>query len=188
MTRYKVSAKNNNKYSMKFRELLIDKIEQLKIKPTELSEISGVPKTCIYNFRYRINATLTFDYIVRLANALDIDLNKLKGVQKMKVFHQDYVTRIIDWAKDREIKEKGRLTKQLLKSDEENSELQNAIESYENGNKDALIQIKDSIGDIYVTLVVSTYLVSERTYLTFRKIRTSKDQTVNVSWLYTLEN
>jgi len=49
MTRYKVSAKNNNKYSMKFRELLIDKIEQLKIKPTELSEISGVPKTCIYN-------------------------------------------------------------------------------------------------------------------------------------------
>ena len=80
MTRYKVSGKNNNKYSMKFRELLIEKIEQLKIKPTELSEISGVPKTCIYNFRYRINATLKFDYIVRLANALDIDLNKLKGL------------------------------------------------------------------------------------------------------------
>ena len=72
MTKYKVSTKNNNKYSMKFRELLIDK--------TELSEISGVPKTCIYNFRYRINATLKFDYIVRLANALDIDLNELKGV------------------------------------------------------------------------------------------------------------
>ena len=80
MTRYKISAKNNDKYSMKFRELLIDKIEQLKIKPTELSEISGVPKTCIYNFRYRINATIKFDYVVRLANALDIDLNKLKGV------------------------------------------------------------------------------------------------------------
>lgn len=79
MTKYKISTKNKNKYSMKFRELLIDKIEQLKIKPTELSEISGVPKTCIYNFRYRINATLKFDYIVRLANALDIDLNKLKG-------------------------------------------------------------------------------------------------------------
>lgn len=80
MTRYKVSRKNNNLYSMKFRELLIDKIKQLKIKPTELSEISGVPKTCIYNFRYRINATLKFDYVVSLANALDIDLNKLKGV------------------------------------------------------------------------------------------------------------
>lgn len=102
----------------------------------------------------------------------------------MKVFHYDYVTRIIDWAKDREIKEKGRLIKQLLKSDEENAELQNAIESYESGNKDALIQIKDSIGDIYVTLVVSTYLINERPYLTFRKIKTSKDQTVNVSWLY----
>lgn len=80
MTKYKVSTKNNNKYSMKFRELLIDKIEQLKIKPTELSEISGVPKTCIYNFRYRINATIKFDYVVMLANVLDIDLNKLKGV------------------------------------------------------------------------------------------------------------
>lgn len=102
----------------------------------------------------------------------------------MKEFHYDYVTRIIDWAKDRDIKDKGRLTKQLLKSDEENAELQNAIESYGNGNKDALIQIKDSIGDIYVTLVVSTYLVSERPYLTFRKIKTSKQQTVNVSWLY----
>lgn len=80
MTRYKVSPKNNNKYSMKFRELLIEKIEQLKIKPTELSEMSGVPKTCIYNFRYSINATLKFDYVVMLANALDIDLNKMKGV------------------------------------------------------------------------------------------------------------
>lgn len=102
----------------------------------------------------------------------------------MKQFHYDYVTKITAWADERNIKGKGRLTKQLLKSDEENAELQNAIESYENGNKDALIQIKDSIGDIYVTLVVSTYLVSERTYLTFRKIKTSKDQTVNVSWLY----
>ena len=80
MTRYKVSRKNNNKYSMKFRDLLIDKIKQLKINPTELSEISGVPKTCIYNFRFRINTTLKFDYVVMLANALDIDLNKLKGL------------------------------------------------------------------------------------------------------------
>lgn len=79
MARFNVSPKNNNKYSMKFRELLIEKIEQLKIKPTELSEMSGVPKTSIYNFRYNINATLKFDYVVRLANALDIDLNKLKG-------------------------------------------------------------------------------------------------------------
>ena len=102
----------------------------------------------------------------------------------MKQFHYDYVTKITAWADERNIKTKGRLTKQLLKSDEENAELQNAIENYENGNKEALIQIKDSIGDVYVTLVVSTYLVSERAYLTFRKIKTSKQQTVNVSWLY----
>lgn len=50
MNKYKVSTKNNNIYSMKFRELLIDKIEQLKIKPTELSEISGVPKNLYLQF------------------------------------------------------------------------------------------------------------------------------------------
>lgn len=81
MVRYKVSRNNNNNLvSMKFRELLDDKIEQMKIKPNELSKISGVPRACIYNFRHHVNATLKFDYVVRLANALDIDLNKLKGV------------------------------------------------------------------------------------------------------------
>ena len=39
----------------------------------------------------------------------------------MKEFHYDYVTRITAWADERNIKTKGRLTKQLLKSDEENA-------------------------------------------------------------------
>jgi hypothetical protein len=106
----------------------------------------------------------------------------------MKEFHYDYVTRITKWADEKNIKSKGRLTKQLLKSDEENAELQNAIESYENGNKDALIQIKDSIGDVYVTLVISTYLVSERAYLTFRKIRTSSNKQLTLVGYITLES
>lgn len=72
--------KNNNKISDYFRKKLNDRIEELKIKPAKLSLISGVPAQIIYSFRYKINLSLKFDYVVRLANALDIDLNELKGV------------------------------------------------------------------------------------------------------------
>ena len=72
--------RNNNKVSDYFRRKLNDRIEELKIKPTELSLMSGVPAPLIYSFRYKINLSLKLDYVVMLANALDIDLNKLKGV------------------------------------------------------------------------------------------------------------
>ena len=72
--------KNNNKVSEYFRKILDDRIEELKIKPAELSLISGVPAQIIYRFRCGINLSLKFDYVVMLANALDIDLNKMKGV------------------------------------------------------------------------------------------------------------
>lgn len=71
--------KNNNKISDYFRKKLDDRIEELKIKPAELSLISGVPAPLIYSFRFEINLSLKFDYVVMLANALDIDLNKMKG-------------------------------------------------------------------------------------------------------------
>lgn len=71
--------KNNNKISDYFRKKLDDRIEELKIKPAELSLISGVPAQIIYSFRCGINLSLKFDYVVMLANALDIDLNKMKG-------------------------------------------------------------------------------------------------------------
>lgn len=70
--------KNNNKISDYFRKKLNDRIE-VKIKPAELSLISGVPAQIIYSFRFGINLSLKFDYVVMLANALDIDLNKMKG-------------------------------------------------------------------------------------------------------------
>ena len=71
--------KNNNKVSNYFRKKLNDRIKELKIKPTELSLMSGVPAPIIYSFRYKINISLKFDYVVMLANALDIDLNEMKG-------------------------------------------------------------------------------------------------------------
>lgn len=89
----------------------------------------------------------------------------------MKIEHYDYFTPIIDWANERGILENGRLTKQLLKSSEECLELQTAIESYENGNKAALEEIKDAIGDIYVTLAISTQMKLNHPYIFFRKIK-----------------
>nr|DAT83244.1 MAG TPA: Regulatory protein-modification, helix-turn-helix, transcriptional regulator, DNA [Caudoviricetes sp.] len=71
--------KNNNKISDYFRKKLDDRIEELKIKPAELSLISGVPAPLIYSFRFEINLSLKFDYVVMLANALNIDLNEMKG-------------------------------------------------------------------------------------------------------------
>ena len=61
--------KNNNKISDYFRKKLDDRIEELKIKPAELSLISGVPAQKIYSFRCGINLSLKFDYVVMLANA-----------------------------------------------------------------------------------------------------------------------
>lgn len=94
----------------------------------------------------------------------------------MKKQHYDYFTPIIDWAKEKGILQDGRLTKQLLKSSEECLELQTAIESYENGNKAAIEEIKDAIGDVYITLVVSTNLKVRNPYLLFRMIKLQDDR------------
>lgn len=88
----------------------------------------------------------------------------------MKKRHFDYVIPIIDWAKEKGILEKGDLAMQLEKSREENAELTKAITKYENGNKDALIEIKDAIGDVYVTLVIASKLKGMRPYFTFQSI------------------
>lgn len=88
----------------------------------------------------------------------------------MKKRHFNYVIPIIDWAKAKGILEKGDLVMQLEKSREENAELTKAITKYENGNKDALIEIMDAIGDVFVTLVIATKLKGLRPYFTFNSI------------------
>ena len=90
--------------------------------------------------------------------------------------HYDYFTRIIDWASERGILKHGRLRKQLLKSTEECTELQRAIESYENGDKNAIHEIEDAIGDIYVTLVISTHMRFKNAYLLFKMIKTRNEK------------
>ena len=62
--------------------------------------------------------------------------------------------RIIDWAKERELDTKGTVEAQAIKTVEELSELIKAI------CKDKKEDIIDSIGDVYVTLVIGNMLDS----------------------------
>lgn len=62
-------------------------------------------------------------------------------------------TLIIEWAKERELDTKGTVEAQAIKTVEELSELIKAICK---DNKDEII---DSIGDVYVTLVIGSMLV-----------------------------
>ena len=84
--------------------------------------------------------------------------------------HFNYVIPIIEWANERGLNKPEFLPMQLEKSREENAELTKAITKYENGNKDALIEIKDAIGDVYVTLVIAARLKGMRPYFTFHSI------------------
>lgn len=61
-------------------------------------------------------------------------------------------THIIDWAKERELDTKGTIKAQAIKTVEELSELIKAI------CKDKKEDIIDSIGDVYVTLVIGNML------------------------------
>lgn len=61
---------------------------------------------------------------------------------------------IIDWAKERELDTKGTVEAQAIKTVEELSELIKAI------CKDKKEDIIDSIGDVYVTLVIGNMLDS----------------------------
>ncbi|MBU5669538.1 MazG-like family protein [Peptoniphilus sp. MSJ-1] len=60
--------------------------------------------------------------------------------------------KIIKWAKDRDLDTKGTVEGQSIKTAEEISELIKGI------SKENLEMIKDSIGDIYVTLVIGNML------------------------------
>lgn len=70
--------------------------------------------------------------------------------------HYDYIEKILDWAEERNLLTQGDVFMQLEISREENSELTKAITKYEKGNAQAYDEIKDAIGDVYVTLVVAS--------------------------------
>ena len=100
--------------------------------------------------------------------------------------HYDYIYKINDWAEIRGLNRSDFLAMQLEKSREENAELTQAITKYELGNKEAIVEIKDAIGDVYVTLVVAFKLLKpiETVYYTFRStvLWHSKDE-LKTSWI-----
>lgn len=90
---------------------------------------------------------------------------------------KDLVKNIIDWAKERKIDEKGTIAGQRLKTIEEMSELIKAM------CKDNLSMIKDSIGDIYVTLVIGTLLHTkdeEKTLYLFDRLERAKSNYIEI--------
>ena len=102
-----------------------------------------------------------------------------------KLKHYDYIYKITDWADERGLNKVKFLPMQLEKTREENSELTKAITKYELGNKDAIVEIKDAIGDVYVTLVVALRMLRDRVsvYFSFKSIALwhSKDE-LETSW------
>ncbi|MGP1512728.1 MAG: hypothetical protein ACTTI7_00280 [Gemella haemolysans] len=98
--------------------------------------------------------------------------------------HFDYVKPIIEWGRDRGLLSKGDLDMQLEKSREESAELTKAITKYENGNKEALHEIKDAIGDVYVTIVLATKMKKHKTYDIFSKIKPFSKETTHLTARY----
>lgn len=65
---------------------------------------------------------------------------------------KELIEKIINWAKDRNLDEAGTVKAQSIKTAEEIAELIKAI------SKDNIDLIKDSIGDVFVTLVIGDML------------------------------
>ena len=89
--------------------------------------------------------------------------------------HFDYVKPIIEWGREKGLLSKGDLDMQLEKSREENAELTKAITKHE---------IKDAIGDVYVTIVLATKMKKHKTYDIFSKIKPFSKETVNLTARY----
>ena len=89
--------------------------------------------------------------------------------------HYDYIEKILDWAEERNLLTQGDVFMQLEKSREENSELTKAITKYEKGNAQAYDEIKDAIGDVYVTLVVASDIHGLPVYEIFKNIKFSNE-------------
>lgn len=87
--------------------------------------------------------------------------------------------KIIEWAKEREIDKKGTIQGQAIKTIEEMSELIKGI------CKDNVDLIKDSIGDVYVTLVIGCMLnnnaICENYVQDFGRYRTKENMIEKIS-------
>lgn len=80
MARFNVSEVNKRTKLDYFKKLMITEMFNKSISVSELAKLSGVPSSKIQGFKYTNTSILKFDEIVKVATALNIDLNELKGV------------------------------------------------------------------------------------------------------------
>ena len=69
-----------------FKNIVFARMTHLQMSNEELIKLSGVTNSKVYGLKYGNNKSIKLDEIVKIAKALDIDLNRLKGDQKMRGF------------------------------------------------------------------------------------------------------
>lgn len=69
-----------------FKNMVFARMTYLQMSNEELIKLSGVTNSKVYALKYGNNKSIKLDEIVKIAQTLDIDLNRLKGDQKMRGF------------------------------------------------------------------------------------------------------
>lgn len=80
MARFNVSKAKKTPKLQHFKKLMITEMFNKSITVSELAKLSGVTSDKVQAFKYTDKRPLKFDEIVKIAIALNIDLNELKGV------------------------------------------------------------------------------------------------------------
>lgn len=66
--------------------MVFTRMVHLKMSNTNLARLSGVASSRVQALKYGNSSSIKLDEVVKIAKVLDIDLNRLKGDQKMRGF------------------------------------------------------------------------------------------------------
>ena len=72
--------------------------------------------------------------------------------------YEELETKVIEWAKDRNILENSNAIKQISKTQEELDETLDALKRLEQG-EEAMLEVADGIGDMLVTIILLAKIV-----------------------------
>ena len=72
--------------------------------------------------------------------------------------YEELETKVIEWAKDRDIFENSNAIKQISKTQEELYETLSALRELEQG-KESILEVADGIGDMLVTIILLAKMV-----------------------------
>ena len=72
--------------------------------------------------------------------------------------YKELETKVIEWAKDRNILENSNAIKQISKTQEELDETLDALKRLEQG-EEAMLEVADGIGDMLVTIILLAKIV-----------------------------